>query len=126
LTRSVRDSARLLDAIQGDDAGPPYSAPAPRRPFAEELERDPQRLKVAVSRTTPTGVPIDPECMAALESTVSLLGELGHDVVEAAPEIDGTNLSQSFLGLWMAGTTHELEAIGMMLGVRSPKKRSSR
>ena len=49
VTRTVRDSAALLDATQGDDAGAPYTAPPPARPFAEEVRRDPGRLRIAFS-----------------------------------------------------------------------------
>src|SRR5262245_46451997 len=73
-------------------------------------------MKIAVSKSTPTGVPLDPECVAALDSTIALLLELGHEVVDEAPPIDGAQLSQAFLGLWMAGTTHDLEIIGSMRG----------
>jgi amidase len=82
LTRSVRDSAAILDATAGPAAGDPYPAPAPRRPFLAEVDTDPGRLRVGFSRRTPEGPLGHPDCLAALDETVTLLDELGHDVVE--------------------------------------------
>jgi amidase len=82
LTRSVRDSAALLDATSGPMAGDPYAAPTPERPYADEVGRPPGRLRVAWSALTDRGGEPQPECRAALDRTVQLLTDLGHDVVE--------------------------------------------
>jgi amidase len=83
LTRSVRDSAALLDATQGPMPGDPYVAPPPQRPFAAEVGRDPGRLRIGYSLRTPGGQPVHPDCVGALHEAVALLTELGHDLVEA-------------------------------------------
>ncbi|MGZ4125400.1 MAG: amidase [Actinomycetota bacterium] len=82
LTRSVRDSAALLDATAGPVIGDPYCAPAVERPFVDEVGTDPGRLRIACSHLTPEGPPGHPDCLAALDETVDLLVTLGHDVTE--------------------------------------------
>jgi amidase len=83
LTRSVRDSAAVLDATAGPAPGDPYAAPPPRRPFLDDVGADPGRLRVAFSRHTPEGPLGHPDCLTALDETCALLDSLGHDVIEA-------------------------------------------
>jgi amidase len=83
LTRSVRDSAALLDATHGPDMGDPYCAPPPARPFADEVRADPGRLRIAVSTRTPEGDLGHPDCVAAAEHAARLCASLGHEVIEA-------------------------------------------
>ncbi|MEU9128386.1 amidase [Kitasatospora sp. NPDC048540] len=83
LTRSVRDSAALLDATSGPAPGDPYPAPPPLRPFALEVGADPGRLRIAYTARTPDGSPGHPDCVAALDDAVALCEELGHELTEA-------------------------------------------
>src|SRR5207302_1514549 len=83
LTRSVRDSAALLDATSGPALGDPYWAPPPARPFAAEVGADPGRLRIAYTPRTPDGSLGHPDCVAALDDAVALCASLGHEVVEA-------------------------------------------
>ncbi len=89
VTRSVRDSAALLDAISGPELGDPYFAPPIARPFAAELRDPPGRLRIALSRQPLNGAPVEDDCIAAVEDAARLCTELGHEVVEAAPPTDG-------------------------------------
>ncbi len=89
ITRSVRDSAALLDATHGIETGSRYAAPAPERPYLDEVGRDPGRLRVALWRTAPNGTEPGPEASRALEETANLLVSLGHRVEEASPDMDG-------------------------------------
>ena len=114
VTRTVRDSARLLDAIHGPDLGAPYVAPKPWRPYAEEVLRDPRRLRIAFSTVAPTGAEIDPECRIGVERTASLLAELGHTVEEAAPKLDGERFTRSFVDVWAAGTAVDVHRFRQM------------
>jgi amidase len=82
VTRTVRDSAALLDATAGAALGDPYCAPPHTAPFATEVGREPGRLHVAYSRHTPDGALGHPDCVAAVESAATLCEQLGHDVVE--------------------------------------------
>jgi Asp-tRNA(Asn)/Glu-tRNA(Gln) amidotransferase A subunit family amidase len=88
LTRTVADAAATLDVMAGYEIGDPYWAPPPQRPFAEEVGADPGRLRVAFTTTSPTGNPMDPDCVAAVRKAAELLSELGHQVEEACPEVD--------------------------------------
>jgi amidase len=85
LSISVRDSAAMLDAIQGPEPSSPYVAPAPERPFLEEVGRDPGRLRIAFTDKSPYGDAIDPEIAVAVRETATLLARLGHHVEERAP-----------------------------------------
>ncbi len=85
LTRSVRDTATLLDAVAGPMPGDPYSAPLPAEPFSESIRRSPGRLRVGFIKLPPRAIDIDPACVAAVEATARLLESLGHDVCEAHP-----------------------------------------
>lgn len=80
VTRSVRDSAALLDATAGAARGDSYHAPAHAGTFLEELQRPPGRLKIAYVRTTPPAEHVDPECLKAAERTAKLCESLGHTV----------------------------------------------
>ncbi len=82
---SVRDSAVMLDAICGPELSSPYVAPPPERPYAEEVRRDPGRLRIAFTDKSPYGEPIDPEVAAAVRDVAGMLTGLGHDVEERAP-----------------------------------------
>jgi amidase len=82
VTRSVRDSAALLDATAGPMVGDPYPAPALERPLSQEVGRDPGRLRIAWSARTPGGSLGHPSAVTAVEDAVQLLSDLGHELVE--------------------------------------------
>ena len=103
LTLSVRDSAALLDATSGPDVGDPYWAPPPARPFLQEVGVDPGRLRIAFTTRTPLDTAVHPDCIAAVNDAATLCAELGHELVEAAPDIDGELLWQSFNKMLSAG-----------------------
>jgi amidase len=104
LTRSVRDSAALLDATAGPGLGDPYLAPAPARPYAEEVGAAPGRLRIAVTTVAANGVPIHADCVEAVRQTARLCEQLGHEVFDLEPEgVDGAALSEAFVTLYVAG-----------------------
>jgi amidase len=76
ITRTVRDSAAMLDATQGPDVGAPSILPPPERPYLEDMERDPGRLKIAFTVRSPLGTSVHPECITGVEETVRLLETL--------------------------------------------------
>jgi amidase/6-aminohexanoate-cyclic-dimer hydrolase len=84
---SVRDSAAMLDAIQGPEASSPYVAPPPERPFAQEVGRNPGRLRIAFTDKSPYGDAIDPEIAAVVRDIARMLAGLGHHVEERAPSL---------------------------------------
>ena len=88
VSRTVRDSAAMLDATDAPEADSPYPAPPKAGPFLAEVGRSPGRLRISWSSETPSGRPVDPQIQAALERTADLLRRLGHDVVEEGLGID--------------------------------------
>jgi Asp-tRNA(Asn)/Glu-tRNA(Gln) amidotransferase A subunit family amidase len=88
VSRSVRDSAALLDATHGPDAGAPYAAQPPARPFLAEVGALPGRLRIALQTETWNGTPTHPSCAEAARDAARLCESLGHHVEEARFEID--------------------------------------
>ena len=87
VSRSVRDSAGVLDAISGAMPGDPYTAPPPARPYAEEVGADPGRLHIGLMPEAPEGASsVHADCAAAIERTGRLLESLGHRVDVAHPD----------------------------------------
>ncbi len=83
VTRSVRDAATLLDVLAGPSGGDPYAAPPAAAPFARQMTLEPGRLRIAWTARTADGSLGHADCVAALDSTLATLTELGHEVVEA-------------------------------------------
>ena len=113
ITRSVRDSAAILDETHGPDVGAPHTIIPPARSYMKEIAQDPGRLRVAYNTKSPLDMPVHPECVKAVEHTAGLLEELGHDVEEARPELDGLVLAKSYFMLYfgeIAADMMELEA----------------
>ncbi|HEV2531925.1 amidase [Phenylobacterium sp.] len=88
VSRTVRDSAAMLDATGWPEPGSPYPAPPKARPYLEEVAASPGRLRIAWSAETPNGRPIHEEIEAALQQTAALLKALGHEVIERGLGID--------------------------------------
>ena len=108
LTRSVRDSAAMLDATAGADVGAPYVIPE-AGPFLKEVSKNPGKLKIAFSTKPMLGKNVHPDCVQGVEETVKLLQGLGHEVEEAAPEIDGEAYSLAFLTIVAAHLRADIE-----------------
>jgi len=95
VTRSVRDSAALLDAVAGADLGAPYAAPPRQRPFFEEVGAKPGRLRIALQTRSFNGSDTHPDCVAAARDAAALCRSLGHEVVEAELAIDGATFGRA-------------------------------
>ena len=109
LTRSVRDSARLLDATHGAPPGAPYRPAPPPRPYAEEVGAPPGRLRIAyLTGGLLDERPPDPECAAAVEAAARLCAELGHEVTEARPPLDIPTVVDAFVTLTGAEGAFEI------------------
>jgi len=116
VTRSVRDSAALLDATAGPEAGDPYWAPPPERPFLEEVGAPPTRLRIALMKSPPSGSPVDPECLRAADAAAVLCAELGHEVEEAAPQVDFSAINAGLITTLTVATAQALEDRARELG----------
>jgi amidase len=103
LARTVRDAAALLDVMTGNETGDFFVAPPPERTFLAEADREPGRLRVAVTVQPPIDVAVDPACAAAATSAGGLLSELGHEVIEATPPWRSAGLLEHFIRIWQAG-----------------------
>ena len=119
LTRSVRDSALLLDLTSGPDVGAFYHAPAPERSFLSEVHRDPGTLRIGFTDVPFMGSSVHPDCTAAMTDAARLLDEIGHDVEEAIPTVDGGALARDFLTMVCAEVRADMLETGRLLG-RSP------
>lgn len=111
VTRTVRDTAAVLDTIAGQMPGDPYTAPPLRRHLAEEVGADPGRLRVGfLAEPAIRGLPGHPECRAAVETVAGLLGSLGHEVVEDAPSALGDRAFAGNFGILVGAHTASLVA----------------
>lgn len=110
VNRSMRDTAGLLDLVAGPGVGDNVIAPAPVRPFLDEVGADPGRLRIGLLARHPLGKHLDSECATAATSTAQVLEGLGHHVEEAHPTVlEDPDFSSRFMAIW---------ATNMSLGVR--------
>lgn len=114
LTRSVRDTATMLDACEGPDLGAPYVAPPLTHGHSAAIARPPRRLRVAICDTTFTGEAIHPDAARAVQNTARLLESLGHHVEPGLP-------AQADIGQMMRAWT-DIVAIGTALSVQNGLK----
>ncbi len=116
VTRSVRDSAALLDATCGPVVGDPYWAPPPARPFLQEVGADPGRLRVGLVTEDPTGGRVHPDCVEAVRDVAGLLEELGHQVAgELLIDFDVERVVQSFIAVYSAGNAWTVDASAALM-----------
>lgn len=104
LTRSVRDTARMLDACAGPDLGAPYVAPPLSRSHADAISRPPRRLRVGICDTTFTGQAIHPEVAETVRATGRLLEALGHHLAPALPRADVPMMMRAWTDIVAVGT----------------------
>jgi amidase len=118
VTRTVRDTAALLDVAAGPMPGDPWGAPTPTRPYAEEVGADPGRLRIGLLDRSPVAWPdLHPDCVAAAREAAGLLAQLGHDVDPAHPGvIDEIDYRPEFLTVVTAHVRDELDGIAAALG----------
>jgi len=116
LTRSTRDTAALLDCVQGPMLGDPYGIAAPRRPYVEEVGADPGALRIGIL-TSREGQEVHPDCVAAAEGAARQLEALGHHVEPSFPEgLDGSPLLQDVLSVIPAYQARLVEHLGELIG----------
>jgi len=116
VTRTVRDSAALLDASHGPSLGAPYSAPPVEVPFLDEVGRDPGRLRIALQTRSFNGSETDPDCVRATREAADLCSVLGHEVEEACLEIDFPTLGPATQTIMASHLICQLEDRAAQLG----------
>ncbi|WP_281966899.1 amidase [Roseovarius nanhaiticus] len=115
LTRSVRDSAAMLDATQGMAPGDPYCAPPRVRPYTEEARRDPGRLRIGWHVAPMSGAPVDLPCREAAEDAADLLASLGHDLDMISLPGEVEPLQKALWVLVASNVARSLHAVGAKL-----------
>jgi amidase len=120
LTRTVADTAQLLDVMAGYEVGDATWAPRPAEPYSQTARRDPGRLRVAMSAANALGVEPDPECERGMRAAGDMLEALGHDVEEVAPVLPGPDVLPLFIKVF--GTAVSLQiTYGTLIAGRPPE-----
>ena len=121
VTRTVRDTAAVLDAVAGAGVGDSHAAAPPLRPYLSEVGADPGRLRVGVTYGAGGGAPVDPEIVAAVRRTADALAALGHEVIETAPpqltdEAFFGEMSTHFLTAYPVWVAQSIDELGSLTG----------
>lgn len=114
VSRTVRDSAGLLDAVQGPGLGDGYIIAPPERPYLDAITQPCRPLKIAVTNKTYNGRNIAQEVGTGLEETIALLESLGHTVIEAAPQFDYNAFLDATHIIWTGFVAHAVTGLSAM------------
>jgi amidase len=121
LSRSVRDSAAMLDATSGASPGSPWEIPAPAGPYLDEVAREPGRLRIAWTARPLLEAEVHPDCAAAVGDAAALLSDLGHEVVEDTPAVDARAFAKAFLTMVSGELGADFEDYRALTG-RAPRR----
>jgi amidase len=118
VTRTVRDSAAVLDVLQGYMTGDWYTAPTPTGSYADEVGKKPGKLRIGIRTTAPLGLAeVDPACIAAVEDAARQLESLGHSVENVGPPtLDDPALLETFTTVMFSALRAELAEVGEIIG----------
>jgi amidase len=119
ISRSVRDSAAMLDLSCAPSPGEPYVAPAPRRPFLDEVGSDPGILRVAVCTDSLFGSDLHPDCLDGVNDAAKLLESLGHHVEQACPPFNKDLMVEAYLRIVATGLASDIDEAAQRIG-RTP------
>jgi amidase len=120
LTRTVAETAQVLDVMAGYEVGDATWAPRPAEPYAPAVRRDPGRLRVAMTTDNALGVEPDPECVRGMRAAGELLASLGHEVEAAAPALPGRESLRLFISVFAPAVSLQI-SYGEMLAGRRPE-----
>ncbi len=118
VSRSVRDSAAMLDILQGPEPHAPYWMPPPTESYLSAMQRPPRPLRIGFTTDAPTGTPVDKQAVAAVEDAARLLTSLGHHVEAVPLPFDGPQLSSDFLLAWFAAQAALVDGLGRLEGLK--------
>ncbi len=119
ISRSVRDSAAMLDATAGADAGAPYAAPPRARPFLQEVDVEPGRLRVGYTHEPLFGHgAMHADCIDGVEATARQIESLGHHVEQATPALDRDRWAMDFVTVLAGQTWAQIEQVAAITGRR--------
>jgi len=122
VSRSVRDSAAYLDAVQGASYGEPYLVQQPDMPYSEEIKIVPGKLKIAYSTAHSLDHEVDNECIKAIDNTVQLLKTLGHEVTEVKLPWNKDDLKVAFTTVLFGEIATEIKMLEQYLGRKVTRK----
>ena len=123
LTRSLRDCAAALDAVEGPAVGDPFEIPRPATPYLREITQPTGRLRIAVATKAWSGLAVDPEVAAAVSATARLLEQMGHTVIEDTPAFAYGAFLAAQIDLWVGHTAAFIDAIAQAVG-RTPSEQN--
>ena len=117
VSRTVRDTAALLDAVRGPGVGDTVIAPAPARPYLDEVGADPGRLRIGLLDSFPDGRPVHPDCRDAVASAAALLESLGHHVEPGFPAVMANpEFARKFAALWSTNMGASFARVAQQVG----------
>lgn len=122
VSRSVRDTAAMLDVTAGADLGDPYAAPDGPKSWLRASKKKPGKLRIAFARTKLDGSPLHADCVAAVEAAAALCKSLGHKVEEASPPVSQDALTAPFMALWTGGLAMQVDFLTQMTGQKPSLK----
>jgi len=121
ITRSVRDSAAMLDATHGPDPGAPFEIPPPTGPWLKEVGLEPPPLRIAYTTTPSVETEVHQDCIDAVENAAQLLESLGHTVVSDHVPIDGARFARNFLTIVAGELGADIDSAARVVG-RQPNR----
>lgn len=121
LSRSVRDSAAMLDVLAGPMPGDPYFLPNPEQSYSQIIKQAPKPLTIAYTLESPIGTPVDEEAKRAVVETLAMLENLGHRVEEAQPAVDGEVLAQCYLMVYFGHVAAMYKDLVAQVGKKQAK-----
>jgi amidase len=121
VTRSVRDTAAILDATAGPEIGDPYVAPPPPSSYLAAIKRKLKKLHIAFTTKRLNGEAFDPECKAAIKAAAKLCEKLGHHVEEGMPQVS-SDIGANFSAIWASGLTMAIDFIANTAGKTPTRK----
>ncbi len=121
LSRSVRDSAAMLDATHGPDPGAAFEIPGPAGPWLSEVQREPGKLRIAFTTIPCVDTDVHQDCIDAVTDAATLLESLGHDVIEDHVPIDGDSFARNFLTVVAGELGADIDEAAFAVG-RRPRR----
>jgi amidase len=123
VSRSVRDTAAMLDCVAGAMPGDPYVAPPGPKSWLAASRKKPGKLRIAVARTKLGGGALHPDCVAAVDHAAQLCRDLGHKVEEASPPVTTEEMIEPFMALWTGGLAMLVDAVCQATGQKPGVKK---
>ena len=119
LTKSVRDSAAMLDVTQGPNHQSPFHIAPPSESYLNLIAKPPKPLRIAFCTESPVGTKVSKDAVLAIQHTAKLLESLGHHVTESKPAIDGMQLAKDFTLTWFSQCAYAVQQLKLQHGAKN-------